>query len=101
MIAMYKGANGSMGFRTGLNYFIELEWDNFRKWIWVREKTYGLYCSYSSVAAVAANWELLPQTIEKEIERYKEWQEKEIPQLECRSVRFQNLRKSLNAGYMR
>lgn len=31
MIAMYKGANGSMGFRTGLNYFIELEWDNFRK----------------------------------------------------------------------
>lgn len=37
MIAKFIGQDGSLGFRTGRKYIINIERDNNNNWIWVKE----------------------------------------------------------------
>ena len=55
MIAKFIGQDGSLGFRTGRKYIINIERDN--NWIWVKE-LFGRICPYQSMNTLKNNWDI-------------------------------------------
>lgn len=55
MIAKIIGQDGSLGFRTGRKYIINIERDN--NWIWVKE-LFGRSCPYQSMNTLKNNWDI-------------------------------------------
>lgn len=54
--AIFIGADGSMGFRRGEAYTIELSYDDNRDWLIVRSGR--LWCPYSNLTSLLKNWEI-------------------------------------------
>lgn len=54
--AIFIGADGSMGFRRGETYTIELSYDDNRDWLIVRSGR--LWCPYSNLTSLLKNWEI-------------------------------------------
>ena len=58
MIAKFIGQDGSLGFRTGRKYIINIERDNNNNnWIWVKE-LFGRSCPYQSMDTLKKNWDI-------------------------------------------
>lgn len=57
MIAKFIGHDGSLGFRTGRKYIINIERDNNNNWIWVKE-LFGRSCPYQSMNTLKKNWDI-------------------------------------------
>ena len=57
MIAKFIGQDGSLGFRTGRKYIINIERDNNNNWIWVKE-LFGRSCPYQSMNTLKKNWDI-------------------------------------------
>lgn len=54
--AIFVGADGSMGFRRGESYTIELSYDDNRDWLIVRSGR--LWCPYSNLTSLLKNWQV-------------------------------------------
>ena len=54
--AIFIGADGSMGFKRGETYTIELSYDNNRDWLIVRSGR--LWCPYSNLTSLLKNWQI-------------------------------------------
>ena len=54
--AIFIGTDGSMGFKRGEIYTIELSYDDNRDWLIVRSGR--LWCPYSNLTSLLKNWEI-------------------------------------------
>ena len=54
--AIFIGMDGSMGFKRGETYTIELSYDDNRDWLIVRSGR--LWCPYSNLTSLLKNWQV-------------------------------------------
>lgn len=58
IVGIFRGANGSCGFRTGKRYIVNIEIVGTQLWLTSIDEGNTKFCPYSSMEALLRNWDL-------------------------------------------
>ena len=58
IVGIFRGANGSCGFRTGRRYIVKIDIVGTQLWLTSADEGKTKFCPYSNMEALLRNWDL-------------------------------------------